>query len=80
MKAHLAKWGNSLAVRIPRTVAEAAKLRKGDRLELAVPRPGAVEIRSVKARPTLAQLVKGITPQNRHDEIDWGPPRGSEVW
>ncbi len=80
MKTQLRKWGNSLAVRIPKTVAEAAKLRRGDRLEFVVPRPGSVEIRSVKQRPSLAQLVKGITPENRHGETDWGFPRGKEVW
>ena len=80
MKAQLAKWGNSLAVRNPKTVAETAKLRKGDRLEFAVSRPGVVEIRSLKRKPTLTQLVKGITPANRHGETDWGAPRGSEVW
>ena len=80
MKAQLAKWGNSLAVRIPKTVAQTAKLRKGDHLELAVSRPGTVEIRSVEHKPTLAQVVKGITPKNRHVETDWGAPRGSEVW
>ncbi len=72
MKAQLKKWGNSLAVRIPKPVAEAAKLRQGDRLEVKVTGPGAVQIRTAKAKPTLAQLIRGITPQNRHEEMDWG--------
>ena len=80
MKAEVAKWGNSLAVRIPKAVAEAAKLRKGDRLELAVAGPGAVQIRSAKQKPTLAQRVKGITPENRHGQTDWGKPAGNELW
>ena len=80
MKAQLTKWGNSLAIRIPKAVAEAAKLRQGDRLELAVAGPGAVEIRSAKQKPTLAQLVKGITPENRHGETDWGKQVGNELW
>ncbi len=80
MKARLRKWGNSLAVRIPRPVAEAAKLRQGDRLEFKVIGPGAVHIRTAKARPTLAQLIRGITLENRHEETDWGGPVGNELW
>lgn len=80
MKAQLQKWGNSLAVRIPRPVAEAAKLRQGDHLEFRVARTGAIQIRSAKSKPTLAQLLRGITPLNRHTEMDWGQPVGNELW
>lgn len=80
MKTQLTKWGNSLAVRIPKAVAEKARLRRGDHIELHVSRSGAVEIRSRKPKPTLAQLVRGITPQNRHRETGWGSPRGNELW
>lgn len=80
MKAHLAKWGNSLAVRIPTHVAEAARLQEGDGIELSAVEPGAIRIRMVKTKPTLAQLVRGITPRNRHSERDWGPPVGNELW
>lgn len=80
MKAQLKKWGNSLAVRIPKPVAEAAKLCQGDRLEFKVPGPGAIQIRSAKSKPTLAQLIRGINPENRHAETDWGQPVGNELW
>ncbi len=80
MKAQLRKWGNSLAVRIPKPVADAAKLREGDRLEFRVARPGAVQIRVAKSKPTLAHLIGGITADNRHEETDWGKPKGNEVW
>ncbi len=50
-----------------------------------VQRVGNDEIRIKKARAvprrySLAELVAGITDENRHDEVDWGPPRGAEVW
>lgn len=80
MKARVAKWGNSLAVRIPRTVADKAKLRRGDAIEFRVSRHGAVEIRSRKRKLSLSQLVRGINAQNRHSETDWGAPRGNELW
>lgn len=80
MKTQLAKWGNSPAVRIPKLVAEAAKLRTGDTLHLDVEGPGAVRIRKPKHEPTLEQLVQAITPENRHTETDWGQRVGNEVW
>jgi antitoxin MazE len=80
MKTQLAKWGNSLAVRIPKPVAEAAELKAGDDLEVDVDRNGGVRIRKPKFRPTLQELVRGITAENRHGETDWGKPAGKEAW
>lgn len=80
MKTQVAKWGNSMAVRIPRAVAAAAKFRLGDDVEMAVEGPGAVKICRPKGEPTLEQLVNQITPENRHGEVDWGKPVGNEVW
>jgi len=80
MKTQIAKWGNSLALRIPKPVAEAAKLHNGDTLDLDVEGPGAVRMRKPKHKPTLEELVARISDQNRHGETDWGEPVGAEVW
>jgi antitoxin MazE len=80
MKTQLAKWGNSLAIRIPKEVAAAARMQEGDGIELKTAGPGAIRIRAVKKKPTLAQFVRGITPRNRHTESDWGKPAGNELW
>jgi antitoxin MazE len=80
MKTQLSKWGNSLAVRIPKPVADAARLCSGDTLDLDVEGPGAVRIRKPKHEPTLKELVRKITAENRHTETDWGKPIGNEVW
>ena len=80
MKTQLAKWGNSMAVRIPKAVAEAAKLRPGDHLELAVEDSGVVTIRKKKGTPTLKDLLRGMTSENLHGETDWGAPAGKELW
>jgi antitoxin MazE len=80
VKTQLAKWGNSMAVRIPRAVAEAAKLRPGDDVEMAVEGSGTIKIRRRRREPTLEQLVEAITVENRHGEVDWGKPVGHEVW
>jgi antitoxin MazE len=80
MKTQLSKWGNSLAVRIPKPVALAAQLKTGDDLEVDVEGPGRVRIRKPKRKPTLEELISGITPQNQHSETDWGEPVGKELW
>ena len=80
MPTHITKWGNSLAVRLPRRVAEAARLRQGDALDIVVAGAGKVELRARKRRITLASLIRDITPENRHDATDWGNPIGKETW
>jgi antitoxin MazE len=77
-KVQLEKWGSSLAVRIPKAVAEQAHLREGECVEIGA-LVGGIELRHAKQSPTLEELVAKITPQNRHKEIHWGPARGKEL-
>jgi antitoxin MazE len=80
VKAQLAKWGNSLAVRIPKNLAEEARLREGDSLILEVEEQGLVAMRAVKRPRTLDDLIAQITPENIHKEQDWGESVGAEIW
>ena len=73
------RWGNSLAVRIPKNVADEARFSEGDKLVLQVESPGTVAIKAIE-RPTLDQLIDRITPENVHREINWGKPVGNEAW
>jgi len=79
MKTQMVKWGNSLAVRIPKAVVEEAKLREGDALEIEAPAEGRVELHRVAKIPTLAQLVSQITPENRYAEISTRREVGKEA-
>jgi antitoxin MazE len=79
METQIAKWGNSLALRIPRSVAAEANVQEGDPVEVSV-QDGAIVVRATTKRFTLAELVADITPRNRHSATDWGPPRGNESW
>ncbi len=79
MRAQMMKWGNSLAVRIPKPIAEDAHLRAGDALEIVVAAGGALQLQRVDALPTLAQLVAQITPANRYEETPTGPEVGREA-
>ena len=76
----VAKWGNALAVRIPKSVMQKANLREGDAVDFEVERPGVIIVRAALVQRTLEDLVAGITAQNRHRETDWRKARGNEVW
>ena len=78
MKSQMVKWGNSLAIRIPKPVAEKARLKEGDSLEIEASAEGHVELRRPTKIPTLAQLVSQITPENRYAEISIGAEVGKE--
>lgn len=79
MSATISRWGNSLAIRIPSTVAEKAKLSEGDAVEVSVSRQGRVVIESVRKDIDFGALYKMITPENQYEEVSTGAPRGKEV-
>lgn len=79
MKAQMVKWGNSLAVRIPKHVAQEAKLKEGDAVEIEAAAEGHLELRHAKRLPTLARLISQITPENRYPEISTGAEVGKEA-
>ena len=74
----IAKWGNSLGLRLPKSVALEAQVGEGDR-RLSV-KNGAIVVRPNRPTYSLKQLVAKITPRNRHNESDWGTPVGDEAW
>ncbi len=80
MKAVVKKWGNSASVRIPAAVLQAAKLRLDDSVDVRE-ESGRIVIEPVPHREyTLSELLKGITPQNLREEVDFGRPVGKEAW
>lgn len=80
MKAIVRKWGNSAAVRIPAAVLDAAHLELDQSVDIRE-EDGRVVIEVLRPLAyDLAQLVAGITDDNRHGSVDTGPPAGREVW
>ena len=79
MKTTIQKWGNSLAVRIPRPFAEEIDLRENSPVDLTI-RSGKLIIVPAEPEITLESLVEQITDENRHDEIGTGRSVGNEVW
>ena len=75
----LSKWGNSLGLRLPKSVAREVQLNAGDTVQVSVDE-GTIVIRPTRPRYSLDDLVRRITPKNRHDESDWGGTFGNEAW
>ena len=78
-RSRIAKWGNSLAVRIPKQAARKLGLTEGCEVNVTV-RDKTLAIRRARRISTLDELLEGVTPENSGGEIDWGPPVGREVW
>lgn len=80
MKIQVQKWGNSLALRIPKSFATETKIDQGTMVELQLI-DGKLVIEPVaEADYALDQLLAGLTAENLHSEIDCGSPEGNEVW
>ena len=75
---HIQRWGNSLALRLPKPIAEQLKLSEGANVTLSVER-GALVVRKAPKKTTLADLLAQCRDDNRHEPIDWGPPVGREI-
>jgi antitoxin MazE len=80
MVATIAKWGNSLAIRIPQNLAKEINLAEGSEVKLVLI-DGKLTIEPiVRRRYSLEELIEAMTPENVHTEIDTGLAIGNEVW
>lgn len=80
MRVSVRKWGNSLALRIPRSVAADSRIKHGSLVEVAVVKGKLVVAPVTATKYTLDQLLSGVTKKNRHGEIDAGVRAGRESW
>ena len=79
MRVSIQKWGNSLAVRIPKTAVADARLRQGSLLDLSLKR-GMLVLKPLRnPSQSLQKMLDQITDENLHLESDFGPPRGREI-
>jgi antitoxin MazE len=83
MRTSIKKWGNSASLRIPATIMRAAKLEIDQDIDIRE-EDGRIVIEAIRParrrKYELASLLAGITPENLHEETDWGPPVGKEFW
>ncbi|MBX3267653.1 MAG: AbrB/MazE/SpoVT family DNA-binding domain-containing protein [Acidobacteria bacterium] len=80
MKVQIQKWGNSLALRIPRSFALETRVEQGTTVELTVKGESLVVKPLAEPEFELDELLSKITKQNLHGETDTGKPVGREVW
>ena len=76
-KSHISKWGDSLAVRIPKPIAEQWGVREGSAIEMST-RGDRVVMR--KRGYQLADMLSEMNADNLHAEQDPGPAQGAEAW
>ncbi len=80
MRIRVQKWGNSLALRIPKPFAEEAQVKQGTAVDLSLADGKLVATPVSREKWTLARLLARITKKNLHGESDFGPAVGREIW
>ncbi len=80
MQTKIQKWGNSLALRIPKAFADEISIEQNASVEISVIEGKIVIAPIAEAEFTLDELLAAVTPENIHHEIDTGEAVGNEVW
>lgn len=80
MKTRMQKWGNSLAIRIPKALATEIGLKEEIEVDVSLKSGKLVVAPVEKPGVTLKMLLAKITEENVHREVDAGPAAGREVW
>lgn len=80
MRVSVKKWGNSLALRIPKPFAEDAEVREGTVVDLSVSKGKIVAVPLGRKKVTLRELLAKVSQRNLHGEVDTGRPTGRESW
>ena len=80
MLAKAQKWGNSLAVRLPKTLAEECGIEADSAIEI-VREDNLIVIKPVRKKGvSLDSLLAQVTTENLHSEVPTGQPVGKELW
>ena len=80
METRIGKWGNSLALRIPRSVAAKVGITLNAAVELTPQGERLVVSLLPRRVAELDNLLAGVTEENLHGEIETGRSVGSEAW
>ena len=78
MQVQVARWGNSLGLRIPKHLATQVGLREGVRVDVQA-EGDRIVISPARRHYTLSEMLQGMTPEAMRDAFDWGPDKGREV-
>ncbi|KAF1080160.1 MAG: hypothetical protein GQF41_3627 [Candidatus Rifleibacterium amylolyticum] len=79
MKGKVQMWGNSLAIRIPKPFANEIHLTNNSEVEISL-KNGALVVEPALEEVDFDKLLEKVNKDNIHKLVDFGPPRGKEVW
>jgi antitoxin MazE len=79
MKAKVSRWGNSLALRLPKSLAATHRIKEGSNLEISESEKG-ILLTPIEDTYDLEELLCKITTENLHSEFFTGTPQGDEIW
>lgn len=80
MKTKVSRWGNSLALRLPKKLATSHNIFQDSSVEIIEQKDGLLLRPSGRNSYDLNELLNGITKENLHEEVLTGTPRGQELW
>lgn len=80
LKTRVQKWGNSLALRIPKAFAEQLGITDNAPVDISLTNGKLLVVPLADQPITLEDLLAGITDENIHHEVDTGTPVGAEAW
>ncbi len=80
MQTKIKKWGNSLALRIPKSFALNANLRQDELVDISIDKEKIIITPIREKEYSLDELLEGVSENNLHGEFDTGVPVGKESW
>jgi antitoxin MazE len=80
MQTRVQRWGNSLAIRIPKAFADQAGVAQHSLVDLSIVEGQLVVTAVTPPSPSLDELLTGVTDDNLHGEATWGDAVGREAW
>jgi len=79
MQTKIKKWGNSLALRIPKLLALDANLKQNEWVDLSIEKNSIAITPIGEKEYSLGELLKSVSKKNLHREFDTGAPIGKEI-
>ncbi len=80
MQTKIQKWGNSLALRIPKSFALNVNLKQNELVDISIDKGKIIIAPITQKGYSLEELLKGVSENNLHTEFDTGAPAGKEIW
>lgn len=80
MKTKVARWGNSLALRLPKQLTKSYQLSEGSDVEIVEEAQGMLVKPLSRRQFQLEDLLKGVSKNNLHTGIESEGPQGKEIW